>query len=146
MVHKDYDNLLSIQTKNIGIHSKQSSIYNPYEATPYSILHALFNEYTLRREDHFVDFGCGKGRILFLVHYLFNCAVTGIEMDVHLYKKAIKNKHSYVKKNNIETHNIYIEQDFAETYRVKISDNIFYFFNPFSGGIFQKVVKNIVDS
>lgn len=145
-MHKDYDQILSVKTKNKGSQTKMSTKYNPYEATPYSILHILFQNYTLKKSDMFVDFGCGKGRLLFFVHNLFGSSVTGIEMDEQLYEKTIKNKDKYLRKIKSPNAPIHVERCLAEEYKIKRSENKFYFFNPFSVHIFKKVINNILDS
>lgn len=150
-MHTDYDQLLAVQTKNKSFKPAQDAIYNPYEATPYSILHALFDQYQLVETDRFVDFGCGKGRLLFYAHHLFGVHVTGIEMDRILYEKAVHNKQLYLERSNLENSNkknpsIQIECCLAEQYDVKERENKFYFFNPFSGEVFEKVIQNIVQS
>jgi hypothetical protein len=143
---KDYDNLLYIKTNNSGVHSDQSLHYHHYEATPYSILHALFQEYELSSSDGFVDYGSGKGRLLFYVHHYFGSSVTGIEMNEQLHKKTLKNKADYLKKAKRGQGSIQVECRLAEEYEVKETENKFYFFNPFSIQIFIKVVNNILDS
>lgn len=145
-MHKDYDHLLAVKTKNTGMNTDLPTKYNPYEATPYSILYALFEQYKLEETDVFVDFGCGKGRLLFYVHNLFGSSVTGIEMDKYLYKKTVQNKEKYLRK--IKRHNdfITVECCYAEDYEVKEVENKFYFFNPFSVAVFEKVISNILKS
>lgn len=141
---KDYDLLFSIKTTNKRIVSNQAEHYNHYEATPYPIIHAFFNAYTLDSTDSFVDFGCGKGRLLYYVHYRFHSSVTGIEMNEYLYKKTIKNKQNYLNKVKEIKNPIKVKCSLAENYEIKSSENIFYFFNPFSLKIFKRVIRNIL--
>lgn len=145
IMHKNYDNLLYIKTSNTGIYIEESPHYHHYEATPYTIIHTLFEEYKLQRTDGFVDFGSGKGRLLFYVHHLFGSSVTGIEMNEHLYNKTLRNKKNYLKHAK-KKGAIQLEWCLAEKYSVKETDNVFYFFNPFSVQIFMKVINNILDS
>lgn len=145
-MNKDYDRLFAVQTKNIWIQGEISAQYNPYEATPYSILYILFKNYRLEKTDGFVDFGCGKGRLLFYVHNLFHCAVTGIEMDQYLYERAIQNKNKYLQKGKRAKAPIHLVKGFAEEYSIKDTENKFYFFNPFSVRILKKVLQNILKS
>jgi|SRR5690625_3348170 len=144
-MHKDYDNLLYVKTTNTGVRAEQSPHYHHYEATPYSIIHTLFEEYELQPTDSFVDFGSGKGRLLFYVHNLFGVSVTGVEMNEYLHKKTIKNKKKYLKHAK-KKGDIRLECSLAEEYHIKETDNVFYFFNPFSIQIFIKVINNILDS
>lgn len=144
-MNKDYDNLLYIKTTNTSVRADKSPHYHHYEATPYSIIHTLFKEYELHHTDSFVDFGSGKGRLLFYVHNLFGSSVTGIEMNKRLYKKTLKNKKNYLKRAK-KKGTIQLECCLAEEYIVKKTENVFYFFNPFSIQIFMKVINNILDS
>lgn len=144
-MHKNYDNLLYIKTCNTGIRTEKSIHYHQYEATPYTIIHTLFSEYKLQQIDGFVDFGSGKGRLLFYVHHHFSSSVTGVEMNKHLHKKTLKNKQNYLKHAKGKG-TIQLLCTFAEEYSIKKTDNVFYFFNPFSVQIFMKVINNIFDS
>ena len=146
MNEKEYDRLHRIKTTDLGERAIQSSHYSHYEATSYSLLNILFQEYKLKNSDGFVDYGCGKGRVLFYVHNRFQASVTGIEMNENLYQKAIINQTNYIRKVKNNKATINIECCLAEKYDVKVTENRFYFFNPFSIQIFRKVVDNILRS
>src|SRR5690625_4771002 len=146
-MNKDYDQLLSIKTKNISVQMEnQSRSYSPYEATPYPLLYTLFSSYKLNEDDVFVDFGCGTGRILFLVHHLFTSSVVGIEMNEQLYKKTVQNKLRYLQNVSGIIDKIAVINSRAEKYPIRKKENIFYFFNPFSIEVFSLVIDNIVQS
>lgn len=144
MTEKEYDRLYRIKTSGLGEQGEQSNHYSHYEATSYSLLNILFQEYKLTKTDGFVDYGCGKGRVLFYVHNLFQSSVTGIEMNEMLYQKALVNQTNYIKKIKKNTGTINIECCLAEKYDVKVTENRFYFFNPFSIQIFRNVLNNIL--
>ena len=91
MKDQDYDDLLNIETGERQVRFYKSFHYHPYEPTPYSVLEILFNEYELNKDDHLVDFGCGKGRLNFYVHNRFQAKVTGIEMNELFFNNAIEN-------------------------------------------------------
>ncbi|WP_226669892.1 methyltransferase [Metabacillus litoralis] len=146
MIGKDYDNLLSIKTEEDYKGFVQSFHYHRYEPTPYEGLTYLFQFYELKSSDYVVDFGSGKGRLAFLIHYLFGATVVGIEMNEGLYYDAIENLVSYSKKMNKPTDTIDFKNCLAEKYEISSLDNRFYFFNPFSIQIFIKVFNNIVKS
>lgn len=146
MNEKDRDRLLRIRTTNLAEQPHQSIHYSHYEATPYSVLDKLFDEYKLVKTDEFVDFGCGKGRIIFYVHNRFEAAVKGVEMNQKIYKVALENQNNYMRKAKKKSGPIHIECCLAEEYDVKVTENKFYFFNPFSIQIFSKTVNNILDS
>lgn len=146
MNEKERDRGLYIRTTHFGERPIQSTHYEHYEATPYSTLDKLFDAYQLLKSDHFVDFGCGKGRIIFYVHNRFGASVKGIEMNQNIYRVALENQKNYMRKIKKKNEPIHIECCLAEEYDVKITENKFYFFNPFSIQIFSKTVTNILDS
>ncbi|MFX3673622.1 MAG: SAM-dependent methyltransferase [Paenisporosarcina sp.] len=142
----EYDQQLRIRT--IGILEVRNQIvhYNRYEATPYIALDALFEEYELKKTDEVVDFGCGKGRLPFYVHHKFKVSVTGVEMSGQLYLDALENQSSYMEKHKNMRGFIRFEKGLAEDYSIEVTDNRFYFFNPFSVQIFMKVIDRILQS
>ena len=81
MKEKYYDELLNIKTEGEQVGFNESLHYHRYEPTPYVALEILFKQYELKSTDRIVDFGCGKGRLNFYIHYLFNSSVIGIEMN-----------------------------------------------------------------
>lgn len=140
-----YDKLLHIHTSGEqglphGIH------YYRYEPTPYDVLERFFERYELHSDSRLVDFGCGKGRLNFFIHYLFHASVVGVEMNEALYQRAEENLASYSRKYRVAEEQIQFHHCLAEHYSVDPSDNCFYFFNPFSSQIFMKVVRNILRS
>lgn len=144
MREQDHDRLLRIKTEGIREWQHQSAHYNRYEATPYMALEALFDEYVCTTSDKFVDFGCGKGRFPFYVHHHLHVAATGVEMNGQLYQEALVNLTKYLERAKNSRGSIRFEHIFAEGYDIEPDDNRFYFFNPFSIQIFQKVIDNIL--
>jgi len=141
-----YDDLLGIKTGGFQKGFSDSIHYHRYEPTPYSALEKLFSEYSLSPSDQVVDFGCGKGRLLFYIHHYFQSSVVGIEMNEYLYKETIKNQNRYLKKYKKSDSKITFYNCIAENYQIDLLDNRFYFFNPFTIQIFMKIIKNILDS
>jgi SAM-dependent methyltransferase len=144
-MNSNYDELLNIETEGNQRGYNKSFHYHRYEPTPYTALEKLFAEYELNSSDHIVDFGCGKGRLNFFIHYLFHASVTGVEMNEKLYEEAIENKANYLikAKNKGE---IQFQCCLAEKYEINPLDNRFYFFNPFTIPIFWKIINNILVS
>lgn len=146
MVEKQFDQMLQIRTSGLREWRKHKEDYNRYEATPYRALNQLFQSYKLQPTDRVVDFGCGRGRVAFYIHYHYNIPVTGIENNDLTFEEALKNKAVYEQKNRHLSAPIHFEFGLAENYQVHPEDNVFYFFNPFSINIFKKVVRNILHS
>ncbi|MCT2343682.1 SAM-dependent methyltransferase [Niallia taxi] len=145
MKGKDYDKILRIKTEGEQAGFNSSLHYHRYEPTPYEYLKVFFEEYQLQPEDRLVDFGCGKGRMQFLLHHLFQLKSVGIEMNEVFYADAERNKQSYFRSNK-KQEDIQFLLCKAEEYAIDPADTIFYFFNPFSIKIFTKVINNILFS
>lgn len=146
MGERKFDQMLHIRTTGLREWKNQQDDYNRYEATPYEAIEKLFQAYKLKPEDQVVDFGCGRGRVVFYIHKHFNVPVTGVEMNDLTYEEALYNKALYRQKNKDLKAPIQFEYGLAENYEVKPEDNVFYFFNPFSLSIFKQVIYNILDS
>ena len=146
MFTMNYDKLLHIRTEEVQLGFNKSYHYHRYEPTPYDHLKKLFEAFPLQATDHVVDFGCGKGRLNFYIHYLFQATVTGIEMNEEFYQDALNNFEQYIKIRKRKKEGIHFHLGKAEAYPIKPEDNYFYFFNPFSLPIFQKVINNLMYS
>lgn len=145
MGEKSFDKALRIKTMGLREWRNRAEEYNRYEATPYKALEVLFQHYRLDKSDSVVDFGCGRGRLLFYIHNRFQIPVTGIEANELTFREAIDNKARYRLRAKHIKAPIRIKYGQAESYRIMPADNVFYFFNPFSIKIFRKVVHNIVE-
>ncbi|MFF2754562.1 SAM-dependent methyltransferase [Psychrobacillus sp. NPDC058041] len=144
MKEQDQDRFLRVKTEGIREWQHQSAHYNRYEATPYIALKALFDDYACNSNDKFVDFGSGKGRFPFYIHHHFHVSVTGVEMSGQLYQEAMENLIKYLERAKHSRASIQFERILAQEYEVDYRENRFYFFNPFSIQIFQKVISNII--
>lgn len=145
MAERKYEQMLNIRTTGMREWRNQTH-YNRYEATPYQALEELFKTYKIQKTDKVVDFGSGRGRVPFYIHNRFKVPVTGVEVNDQTFEEALDNKASYrYKASHIEAP-IRFDYAMAEQFEVEETDNVFYFFNPFSADIFRKVVKNILRS
>ncbi|MGL4522205.1 MAG: SAM-dependent methyltransferase [Bacilli bacterium] len=141
-----YEKVLNIQTSGVQQGWHDSYHYHRYEPTPYEALEQLTEQYTVAPTDHWIDWGCGKGRLSFFLHYFYSCAVTGVEMDEGFVGQAGKNLMNYAKVAKAPTQSVQFVQTFAEDYTIPRTANRFYFFNPFSTQIFMTVVWRIMQS
>ena len=118
---------------------------NIYEVTSYFFLERLFQTLPFSKEDHLVDFGCGKGRVLFMAAHYSCPHVTGYENNKARFEILTNNIRQYQGKHGegtiFDVHNV-------DAQGAVIDDraNRFFFFEPFHLDIFDQVVKNIQDS
>lgn len=137
---KTWDKLLQIKTT--GRDDSNSDQYRyPYEATPYSVLMRLANSGLIHKKDVVLDYGCGKGRVDFFLSYQTKAKTIGIEYDERIYQSALDNQQIAV--SGAKTEFVLAK---AEEYAVPSEVNRYYFFNPFSVELLQKVMARIIES
>lgn len=143
-----FEQFLGIESTEIVYNNRYNDDYFRYEPTSYSGLICAFDalEKEITRHDRLVDFGCGKGRVLFYVNQRFSCEVCGIEVDEALYEQALNNRSYYNTRFRDSMDRIEIIGGKAEDYVIRPEDNIFYFFNPFEINIFSQVIDHIMES
>lgn len=113
----------------------------PYDPTPYALLEKIVNYLKLGQNDVFIDFGCGKGRVVFFIAMQNLKKVIGIELDKDLADTANKNL------NNLRINNTPIEIINADVSTFKIKEGtVFFMYNPFGRRTIVKVIANIKDS
>lgn len=113
--------------------------YAEYDATPYEVLNRMIEEYPFSMEDCFVDFGCGKGRVVCFAADNGCCNVIGIEFNEIIYEILLENISKIQHSNNIRTFN-----QKAETWAIDPKLNKCFFYNPFYLKYFIKVYNNII--
>jgi SAM-dependent methyltransferase len=146
-----YEKRLGINTHsivnldNLTLAGENSSQNHHYQGASYFILFSIFNKLPQEIKDlPFIDFGCGKGRAIFVAE---NCGFThliGVDIAKELIEDANNNKTLYKKKNLKSTIEFIFED--ATQYKIPNDTVVYYFFNPFGEDILDKVLKNILKS
>ena len=141
MTEKEWDKKLKIETCG-RLDGHADEYHHPYEPTPYCVLERLAESEYIHKDSKVLDYGCGKGRVGFFLHYKLGCTVVGIEYDEKICAKAKEDLKSYVGGTFGKVE--FVCQD-AKDFQVKDAD-CFYFFNPFSLEILQSVLGRILES
>lgn len=149
MLEYDYENMydafLGIDTKEEAWEEEGTpEEYNRYEVTPYDALSVACEQIRIKPTDCVVDFGCGKGRILFFFNNYYQCKTKGIEYDQELFHRLEDNKAYYSVRFKEREHMVQLYHMKAEEYEIAKEDNVFYFFNPCSPEHFATILENIV--
>lgn len=140
MTEKEWDALLRVHTT--GRDDSRADTYRyPYEPTPYSVLERLANSGWLRKEDHLLDFGAGKGRVSFYLAWQVRCRCIGVEYDPRIFAAAQENRKTAVSGSRVE-----FTEAAAERFEVPDEADRMFFFNPFSVEILRKVLARIRES
>lgn len=138
-----YDEFLSIQTESEEIDYKVDRMINHYYSpTKYSVIEDLFIKYPFNNDDHLIDFGCGKGRVLIMAAYHGCKYLTGYEIDTDRYNLLLNNIECF--QNTYNNHSeILVFNISADKINIDDSANKFFFFNPFHLKIYMKVINEI---
>jgi len=112
-----------------------------YAPSYYTPLKKIFSLIPNKSKLNFVDIGCGKGKVLLIASNFDFKKISGIDIDEKLLKICRKNISIYqkAKKTKIK---ITVKKINADSYNTD-DDNVFYFFNPFSYIILNKILKKI---
>ena len=129
-----------------GVNTWSDANHQLFEPTDYEILMKIFEDIYISPDDTIVDFGCGKGRVLFYCNNRFFCNVTGIEADRGIYDELIDNAENYHNKFMEQREKFRLYNLSAEEYEIDSNDKFFYFFNPFSSEILEKILAKIIRS
>lgn len=111
LIEKYYDDILNISTcfevKDDEFLNDRKMFFN-YQPTSYYFLEKLFSLFPLNDQDHIIDFGCGKGRVLFMAAYNSCKCVTGYEINEERYNITKINIENYQSKHGKNaTFNVY---------------------------------------
>ncbi len=112
-----------------------------YQPCPFDRLEKIIDCLKLNNDDIFIDFGSGKGRVIFLVAMRRLKKVIGVEYNANMVDAARRNLNKLkLNKTPIEI----INAD-AATFDVK-NGTAFFLFNPFGAKTLAKIVENIKNS
>ena len=135
-----WEKLLQIRTTGRDDTNADQYRY-PYEPTPYCVLERLAASGYIGRKQVLVDYGCGKGRVDFFLSSQTRCRSIGIEFDERIYARAAENRKTAAAGGRTTFVN-----GCAEEFELPDNADRFYFFNPFSIEILQKVMGKVRES
>ena len=138
MTEREWDKRLHIKT--IGREDESSADCSPYEPTPYPVLERLAKSGHVTRKTRLLDYGCGKGRAAFFLASEIGCRVTGVDYSQKLIDIARENRRTSRLGDRVT-----LACCRAEQYGIG-DENAFFFFNPFSEKIFERVLRRLMQT
>ena len=135
----EWDKLLRIRTTGRDDSYADQHCY-PYEPTPYSVLERLADSGFVTKKNVLVDYGSGKGRVDFFLAWQVGCRCIGVEYDRRIWQAALANQQKAAAGSKVSFMNMR-----AENCPVPEQADRFFFFNPFSVEILQRVLMQVVD-
>lgn len=146
-----YEKQLGINTHsivnldNLTLAGEESDQNHHYQGASYYILFSIFEKLPKEtRNFPLIDYGCGKGRALFVAEQCGFTHLIGVDIAKELIEDANTNKAIYKKKYQQSSIQFLFED--ATKYQIPNDSQVFYFFNPFGEEIIQKVIDNIKSS
>jgi SAM-dependent methyltransferase len=146
-----YEKRLGIKTHSIvnldkltlaGVASVEN---HHYQGASYYILFKVFNLLpTQLKSKPLIDYGCGKGRALFVAEQCGFTNLIGVDIAKELIEDAKANQLIYSKMYKESKFSFLFED--ATKYIIPNDADTFYFFNPFGEYIIQLVINNIKES
>lgn len=134
-----------VNLKDLTLAGIDSLENHHYQGASYYILLKVFNVLPMELKNKaFIDYGCGKGRALFVAEACGFKKLIGVDIAKELIEDAQNNELVYSKKN-INSEFIFEFED-ATKYVIPTDADVFYFFNPFGKQILQDVITNIKNS
>lgn len=116
-----------------------------YIPSPWLFTRRMLRDHRIGRDDVFVDFGSGKGRIVYMVarHYPFG-RVIGVEVAEDL--NAIARENLRRARHRLKCKNVDLVTADASEFPIPREMTFAYLFNPFVGDTFRGVLANICRS
>jgi SAM-dependent methyltransferase len=115
-----------------------------YEPSPWLVLGRVLPRASVGPGDVFIDFGCGKGRVVLQAAMYPFQRVVGVELSSDLHAAAMRNVARSM--SRLTCKNIELVQADVLHYDLPDDVTIAYFFNPFEGEVFAAVVDKLVAS
>ncbi|MCB0410589.1 MAG: class I SAM-dependent methyltransferase [Flavobacteriales bacterium] len=133
------EKIYGIETREIVVHSSNSQF--PYQACSYYVLKKILHELTPNTNFHFIDIGCGLGRVLMVAKHFGFRKLTGIELSSDLINKARQetNKH----KSPDSELKLYCED--ATLFNYPNENSVVFLFNPFDASTLKKFLTRLLE-
>ncbi len=134
-----------VNLDSLTLASNASVENHHYQGASYYILFSVLQKTPAHlKQTPFIDFGCGKGRALFVAEQCGFTNLIGVDIAKELIDDANKNLVVYKPLN--KTSRIQFQFSDATTFAIPEDASVFYFFNPFGETIMQQVLQNITKS
>ena len=130
---------LDFTMRDTSLFRTSGGLYHGYSKTSEKHLKEIFSELSFHDEKRLLDVGCGKGVVLKVAAAFPLQKIAGIEIDERLVGIARNNFRVLGLDKKIEC----IQADAAEFEGYGEYD-LFFFFNPFSGSVMEKVVDKLI--
>ena len=147
-----FDYKYNVKThKDLNINNLKFNSINKKEAFNYETvaifsIKKILNNIDININDIFIDFGCGKGRVLLIASQYKFKKIIGIEFSPELVDIARSNVSICKDYNSFNIDIIKIIESDVLDYKYNNNETVFYLYNPFSNIILDQLCGQIMES
>lgn len=127
-----------VRLEDLGLAADERRNYGP---SGWKTIDRLARRVPLGPDDVFVDYGCGKGRIVYLAALHPIARVIGVELSPEL--AAVARRNLEISSSRLRCRDVRIDVSDALSWPVPDDLTIAFFYSPFTGRIFEGVVENL---
>jgi hypothetical protein len=126
---------------NLDFQSQNKASGHAYHSLHPSVIRAAFGALSIQHEDYtFVDFGCGKGRVLLIASSFPFRRIVGLEFAPALAETARRNLNSY-RSSHVKCSEIEVITRDAVDYELEPEPQMLFFYNPFRRSLLDKILR-----
>lgn len=125
-----------------GLNSMHGTAYEP---SFYGLAKHVLRSVPIDGPYHLVDYGSGRGRMMFAAQEMGFASATGVEYSHDLHQHAVRNIQAARFFKSKSTIMSALHAD-AASYEVRPEQNVFYFYNPFGPTVFNEVLDRVQES
>ena len=135
-----------IPLTSLDFESEHKSPGLEYQSHHPQILRRILSALNIEHERYtFIDYGCGKGRVLLLAAEFPFRRIVGVEFVPQLAQVAEQNLKNYRLGQPKCKHLSVLAMDAAD-YELPLEPVVLFFFSPFAGPLMERVIENIENS
>ena len=127
-----------VHLEDLGLAAEERRNYGP---SGWKTIDRLARRIPLGPEDVFADYGCGKGRIVYLTALHPLARVIGVELSSEL--AGVARRNIEISASRLRCRDVRIDVGDALSWPVPDDLTIAFFYSPFTGRLFEGVVDNL---
>jgi SAM-dependent methyltransferase len=135
----------SVQLADLAIAGENVGRGVGYQPSAPALFHRVMRDLALPGGSVFVDFGCGKGRVLMMAARYGFRRVVGVDFSAELCRVARRNLEIFRQRTGVSVEFEVVEADVL-AYPFRDDENVFYLFNPFDAVVMRRILARIDES
>ncbi len=139
------DTVRRIELDDLQLDSENKERGTRYQPTGTRQFKQLVDIYAFPKDGVFIDYGCGKGRVLLMAAAYGFKRVVGVEFSGELCRIARQNVENFSQRNSGLPEVQVVEAD-ASRYDLRGDETVLYFYCPFDADLMRNAIGRVVQS